>query len=246
MQASLRRVPSNTTRILKHCSCNASISHNIFNRKLTTHTPKMSVLFPRFPPLFRLSDELDRAVRVQACVPQARRSVQPRFDVRESGEAYELLGELPGLDSEDVNIEWSDDNTLSISGNRERRRQVSSNDKPTAATEAEAEADSDFVDVASEHSSSDSYKKPTVEDDLADGVANPTEPEAPESEVAKPAPAEKPEFWYTERSYGSFRRTFKFSQRVEQDAVSATLKNGVLSIVVPKAKAREPKRITIN
>jgi HSP20 family protein len=214
----------------------------------------MSVFFPRFhefSPLFRLSDELDRAIRAQAS-SQPLRSFQPRFDVRETDETYELLGELPGLDAKDVNIEWADDGRLTISGQLDRRSKVSSEGSESSessdATDATDASDAGFVDVASEESS-EHYKQPTVEDEGAEGEASTSaEPESSatkQSEAAKPA-ADQTKYWYSERSYGSFRRTFKFSQRVDHEAVSAKLKNGVLSIVVPKAKAREPRRISIN
>jgi HSP20 family molecular chaperone IbpA len=41
------------------------------------------------------------------------------------------------------------------------------------------------------------------------------------------------------------RRTFKFPGRVNQDAVKASLKNGVLSVTVPKAPAVVAKKIAI-
>ncbi|KAJ5626253.1 30 kDa heat shock protein [Penicillium lagena] len=52
-------------------------------------------------------------------------------------------------------------------------------------------------------------------------------------------------FWAEERSVGEFQRTFTFPTRVDQDAVKANLKNGILSIVVPKAAAPTAKKITV-
>ncbi|KAJ5730462.1 HSP20-like chaperone [Penicillium malachiteum] len=52
-------------------------------------------------------------------------------------------------------------------------------------------------------------------------------------------------YWASERTVGEFRRTFSFPSHVKQDAVKASLKNGVLSIHVPKAIATVPKKITI-
>jgi len=54
-----------------------------------------------------------------------------------------------------------------------------------------------------------------------------------------------PKYWVSERSVGEFRRDFSFPARIDQDAVKASLKNGVLSIVVPKAKAVKSKKVTI-
>ncbi|CAG7925121.1 unnamed protein product [Penicillium olsonii] len=52
-------------------------------------------------------------------------------------------------------------------------------------------------------------------------------------------------FWATERSVGEFQRTFSFPSRVDQDKVKASLKDGILSIAVPKATAAATKKITI-
>ena len=49
-----------------------------------------------------------------------------------------------------------------------------------------------------------------------------------------------------ERSYGSFSRTFSLPQTVDPSKVSATFKDGLLEIVIPKTKeAARPKQIEI-
>ncbi|KAI6247079.1 heat shock protein [Erysiphe necator] len=52
-------------------------------------------------------------------------------------------------------------------------------------------------------------------------------------------------FWVMERSVGEFSRSFGFPVPVDQDAVKASMKNGILSVIVPKAKKQENKKITI-
>ncbi|KAL4781669.1 HSP20-like chaperone [Aspergillus varians] len=44
-------------------------------------------------------------------------------------------------------------------------------------------------------------------------------------------------WWCMERSTGDFRRSFSFPSPVDRDHVDASLKNGVLSITIPKAEA---------
>ena len=51
--------------------------------------------------------------------------------------------------------------------------------------------------------------------------------------------------WATERSIGRFQRVFKFASRVNQDNVKANLRNGILSIVVPKETSFSSKKITV-
>lgn len=55
----------------------------------------------------------------------------------------------------------------------------------------------------------------------------------------------KHHYWVSERSVGEFHRTFSFPGRVDQDNVKASLKNGILSVVVPKETASGTKKITI-
>jgi HSP20 family protein len=48
-----------------------------------------------------------------------------------------------------------------------------------------------------------------------------------------------------ERRFGSFLRTFQLPFRVDADKVDATLKNGVLSVSLPRAEEDKPRRIVI-
>ena len=52
-------------------------------------------------------------------------------------------------------------------------------------------------------------------------------------------------FYASERSFGSFSRTFSLPEGVDANGVSAELKNGVLSLTVLKAPEIQPKKITI-
>lgn len=191
-------------------------------------------LFPRFTqefaPIFRLFDEYDRqAFRDVDRQFQSVRSFTPKFDVKETKEAYELHGELPGVDQENVNIEWTDNNTLTISGKHEHVREEGQ--RPTA------------IEAGEEQKKVESHQ-PTVEDDA--------EPASKESQVAKQSEQQqiakeepKHRYWVSERSVGSFHRSFAFPARVDQDAVRASLKNGILSIMVPKATAPQSRKVNI-
>lgn len=48
-----------------------------------------------------------------------------------------------------------------------------------------------------------------------------------------------------ERRYGSFLRSFQVPFRVDPAKVEATFKNGVLSIVLPRAEEDKPKKIAV-
>jgi HSP20 family protein len=49
----------------------------------------------------------------------------------------------------------------------------------------------------------------------------------------------------SERRYGRFARTLEFPSDVDASRVEARAKNGVLTIVLPKAEASRPKTITV-
>ncbi|KAJ5201649.1 uncharacterized protein N7498_006312 [Penicillium cinerascens] len=154
-----------------------------------------------FSPLFRLLDDYDHH---RSGNQSALRTFNPRFDVRESNDAYHLDGELPGIAQENIEIEFSDPQTLVVKGRTER----------SYRTEPQAEAE---------------------EGDKSDAVAK----------TDKTNKSGKTTYWASERVVGEFQRTFAFGQRVDQDAVKASLKNGILSVTIPKATTTATKKITI-
>jgi HSP20 family molecular chaperone IbpA len=57
---------------------------------------------------------------------------------------------------------------------------------------------------------------------------------------------DKTKYWLAERSVGEFSRTFTFPSHVDQDSVNASFQDGILSIVVPKFKKHESRRVHID
>lgn len=55
----------------------------------------------------------------------------------------------------------------------------------------------------------------------------------------------KPGYTRTERIHGSFYRQFTLPESADGDQVSASGKNGVLEVVVPKKAAVQPRRIEV-
>jgi len=188
---------------------------------------------------FQLLSELDQPQQKQ-CAPRHHRpqTFNPRFDVTEVENAYELYGELPGLEQSDVTIEFSDAQTLVIKGKTER---------PSNKVEAaQPEATADATDSSSEKS-----HNPTVEDEYDEAdtpLATPATTATVTAEEKQEQPAEtqapKPKYWVAERRVGSFARSFSFSQRIEHEAVEASLKNGILRVVVPKSQ--KTAKIAVN
>jgi HSP20 family protein len=225
LRTTINRVPLQLDRITK-----PAISRNF------TTTPATMSLFPRFTqefaPIFRLFDEYDRqAFRNLDTSFNSVRSFTPKFDVKETNDSYELHGELPGIEQKDVNIEWTDNNTLSISGKHEHVREEG--ERPSGFIENGHESDTKKIE---------SKKQPTVEDESKDSQVT---MQSSNNQVSKDNEGFKPKYWVSERSVGEFHRSFAFPARVDQDAVKASLKNGILSVVIPKAKKMEARRVVI-
>lgn len=201
-----------------------------------------------FTPLFRLLDDFDNYSRHQqggSGNGHGRRAGlpawQPKFDVRETADAYELHGELPGLEKEQVNIEFTDPQTLFVRGRVERT--YTAGTPPAGHIEDSTTASSGAITEGGEERRNS--HQATVEDESADAekqVTATTTEKAPE----KKQPADKAKYWLTERSIGEFSRSFSFPARVEQEGVTANLKDGILTVTVPKAKKHETRRIAIN
>ncbi|KAL8999270.1 MAG: hypothetical protein Q9169_001815 [Polycauliona sp. 2 TL-2023] len=218
----------------------------------------MGTFFPHFPPhpFALLSRDLDSLFPSENLWPQHRlRPFVPKADVREDHAAYTLGLELPGLKQEDINIEFVDANTLVIAGKTEQAS-TRSNVAGTiekAAEGASSPPNTNTADNASETSSN--YHKATVEDDYVDAGAEkdgastatqgaPTPASTSATEVASTPKQPGSRYWVTERSVGEFRRTFSFPGKVDQEAVKASLENGILSVVVPKT-AKQQRKIVI-
>jgi len=157
------------------------------------------------------------------------RTFAPKFDACEFPDGYRLDGELPGANQSDIEIEFSDPQTLVIKGRVERNYN-------NTATETD------------DDSSSTKPRQPTVEDDTEEGDASSstTSPAKPaEQAVTNLQNQTDYKFWVSERSIGEFQRAFAFPTRVDQDAVKASLRNGILSIVVPKEAAPKLKKIRV-
>ena len=210
------------------------------------------VVASEFAPVFRLLDDYaSHATARSNGFSNSIRSFQPRFDVKETKDSYELQGEFPGIDQRDITVEWTDAQQLTVKGRTERQREEGS--RPAALVEGETQK------PAVTEGESDGYHKASVEDEATESTLSADDAEAtpaetlnegsvaePQTETVTEAPkTEKSKFWVSERSVGQFQRTFSFPNRIDQENVKASLKNGILSVVIPKAAAPENRRINI-
>lgn len=53
-------------------------------------------------------------------------------------------------------------------------------------------------------------------------------------------------YYMVERSFGSFQRTFTLPESADVDQVKADLNAGVLSIVIPKRTAAQPRKVNVS
>jgi len=193
-----------------------------------------------FSPLFRLLDDYASHTATRGGFPSASSSVRsfsPKFDVKESKETYELHGEIPGVEQNQINIEFVDPQTIQISGRVEHRH--IRGQPPAGFVEGQQDEQGKIEGGDGNH-----YHKPTVEDAGNEGGSQSAVQKPDQSKLTKRGEEER--WWITERSVGEFSRVFSFPSRVDQDKVSASLKNGVLQVVVPKAKPEKGRKIAIN
>lgn len=208
-----------------------------------------------FHPLFKLLDDFEQHSRNSTDdghLPHRQlrttmKTFTPKFDVKELPEAYELHGDLPGIEQKDVEIEFTDIQTITVRGRTERS--YTSGSPPSGFIEGSADTPRGAIEGSDQNNNnntnnkSSSTHKATVEDEdpsneLATSKNNSSTHHNKEAES-------RAKYWVSERAVGEFSRSFSFPVRVDQDAVKASMKNGVLSITVPKAKKREAKKIPI-
>ena len=129
-------------------------------------------LFPEFEDLFARFLEDPSTVTAQTWTPTS--------DIYETEDQVKIYLDLPGMNRENLDIQLTGNNTLTIRGERK------------------------FEEV------------------------------------------EKAKYHRVERFYGNFTRSFVLPQNVEADKISATFKDGVLELVLPKAESAKARKITIN
>jgi HSP20 family protein len=93
----------------------------------------------------------------------------PKIDIKETEREFILIGEFPGMQDKDIQIELKD-NTVKLSGEKKFEHEQKEGERT-----------------------------------------------------------------YVERSYGSFSRTIPFNVEIDEDNTTATMKNGVLTLTVPKS-----------
>lgn len=157
-----------------------------------------------------------------------RRGVNPRFDIRETKDAYELYGELPGAEREDVHIELTEPNTLLIYGRVDRDY------APVPGGEEEGTAKGE---EKKEEGGEKGGKK-------AEGEGS-TETEGNKKTGGKKKEDSPVRFFLRERHTGEFAREFAFPGTLQEFDIQATLEKGILKVVAPKQQPVKGRKIEI-
>ena len=298
-----RFAPAYTAPQCNPWACAPRPQHS-YRRVVRPAYPPLSSFAPFVSEIDELISALDQEARHEAARREAYRQRQQRkrlvrahFNVHENEGGYQVDAELPYFQQEHIEIEVTDDNTLKLSGNTERKaKQQEPLPAPAASLQQSAEAHTSEVDAqqeamdgvtlnepedrsasvsASAGSDTESHKsyQATVEDDFEDLGAETSstysahsetdaskDPKGKEKAVEDSSAAvpnqnaevqqqQQQQQQSTEEEQwefqGSFERSFRFPERIDAATVSASFRNGLLSVTVPKAKVPEVRRILI-
>jgi HSP20 family molecular chaperone IbpA len=215
----------------------------------TVNTDNMS-LFPRsfydedlsFAPIFRFIDAFDNHAKASGRGERdsvMRSTFNPKFDVVETKTAYELHGEIPGVDRKDVSIEFTEPQTLVIRGRVERSYTTGT---PPAGFVEDAQMSGAITEGGEKEKKPTEEHKATVSDEAAEQAKERGEVQQQQQQ----RPAAHGKYWCQERSIGEFHRTFSFPARINEGAVTANLDNGVLHVTIPKQEKRHARRIELS
>ncbi|KAM7186481.1 putative heat shock protein [Rhypophila sp. PSN 637] len=157
-------------------------------------------------------------------------AIAPKFDVTERENEYDLQGELPGVPTENIEIEFTDPQTLVVKGHAERKH---TEGDPSLAGRIEGSSETKKIEGG------DSKKMKSSSKESSSKKESSKEGESSSQGETK--------YWLSERSYGQFSRVFNFPSAVDQNKVTAKFNNGVLDITVPKMeKQGGHKKIQVN
>lgn len=203
-----------------------------------------------FSSLFQLLDDFDRYTGQSLLNPEsssgrtprttAVTAFSPRFDVTEHEKDYVLQGELPGVTPDQVDVEFTDDQTLVVRGRLEREH--TEGDPSFAPAGALTEGDTTTTGRVTE---AEGEGEKTGENATNAALAKGAEGSVQAQGQGQGTKRAGPRYWVSERSYGEFSRVFTFPGAVDQDKVRAAFKDGILNITVPKTEKKSGKKIAI-
>ena len=140
--------------------------------------------------------------------------VRPAWEVKETDDAFHLRFEMPGLSKEEVIVKIEDGKLIVTGEHKSVTEEVHEDQKVDAKEGAEAKDEQGDAKAAEESNSA-------------------------EAAVAKTDPETKQLTWST-RSSKKYQTVLTLPENVVADKIEGEMKNGVLSLKVPKAAEEKP------
>lgn len=167
--------------------------------------------------------------------------VMPRFDMYETSAAFVVEGELPGSRARaHMTLEWMQPRTLLIQGTLDSTGifgpQPPEDDREAGAAKPEATNGTEEISIAEPTEEDVKKFKEVSEEDTNDIFATSG------SEVTKGAVRS----WMSERCIGPYFRSFTFPSAVDEKSIKAVLRDGLLTVTIPKDADLETKGIPIH
>jgi HSP20 family molecular chaperone IbpA len=198
---------------------NASRTVSYFHRAL--HDTE-----PPFVSLYHLLEDFQNRLLQHAPFHNAKEtgihSWQPKFDLCESSDSYELHGELPGMTKDNIRIEFTHPQTLVISGKVEKSYANDSQISSPGSGTSSSIPSGDSLRASTKSAAHDNSRN------IAQGTTN-------LDKRTQDTAANGTQKWLRERSVGEFSRIFNFPIPIAADSATAQLRNGILTIFIPKA-----------
>ena len=161
-------------------------------------------------------EEVSKAFAQPVTTGAERTGFAPAFDIKETKEAFEFRADVPGVRQTDLEIELTG-NRLTIAGHRDDDR------SQPAATNDSPDNSAEAREVTTDKGENQSDKPVVVE-----------------------SPDATARYFTWERRHGAFKRVFTLPNGISGEAVKADLKDGVLTLVVPKTPEHQPRQIPVN
>lgn len=142
-----------------------------------------------------------------------------RMDVKETGEAYIVEAELPGVKRDEIEIGYHQDTLYIATHFKEDAKQANHEDMSTS--EKMSQADYETAEGMNENCEQQSSEAKDINE-----------------EKIKESEGEKIRYIHQERKHISMQRGI-YLPEIKKDAIEAKLDSGILTIIVPKQKASD-------
>jgi HSP20 family molecular chaperone IbpA len=190
---------------------------------------------PSFTPLFQLLEDFDSYSRQfdSGHSHGIRRKFNPNFDLRELPDSYHLHGELPGIERGDVEMEFTGPQSLTIHGHSERSY---TSGKPAAGFIERFPTGGAITEGSEDSTAQEVPRHEEATETEADTAVT-------HSEKAQ-QPLEK--YWVLNEATGSSPGLSTSLSVSNRTRVQASMKNGILSVILPKAPTHGGRKISIS